>query len=310
MKQAGGWKASLARLLREHNGVKFNGTISSYATRDKRADVLFAGFKRLRELGYKVEKVESFREKHLTALVQEWEGRGLSPATILSNISIFRVFSHWIGKAGMIQRSEKYVADPSAVQRSTITKEDKSWTGKGVDIQAKIMEVAQRDPRAAMALELQHAFGLRAREALQLRPHIDDKGGYLHLHAGTKGGRERVVPIDTAYKREVLERAKAFAANKSASISDPTRKLSQVKNHYFYILRISGIKRTEGITSHGLRHGFAHERYQVIAGAMAPVKESAMVTQVDHEDDRAARIELAQELGHGRESVTTHYLGR
>jgi len=232
-----GWKASLARLLREHNGAKFNGTISSYATRDKRSNVLFASFKQLRELGYKLEKVKSFREKHLTALVREWERRGLSPATIQSNTSIFRVFSDWIGKRGMIRGSEKYVVDPAAVQRSTIAKEDKSWAGKGIDIQAKIAEVKQKDPRAAMALELQHAFGLRAREALQLRPHIADKGVYLHLHAGTKGGRERIVPIDTSYKREVLERAKEFAANKSCSISDPTKKLSQVKNHYFYVLR-------------------------------------------------------------------------
>lgn len=237
MSRFGGWKTSLARVLREHNEVKANGTISSYATRDKRSNVLFAGFKQLRELGFKLEKVESFREKHMAPLVSEWERRGLSPATIQSNISIFRVFSDWIGKRGMIQGSEKYVSNPAAVQRSTIAKEDKSWDAKRVDILAKITEVAKKDPRAAIALELQHAFGLRAREALQLRPHIADKGVYLHLHAGTKGGRERIVPIDTDYKREVLERAKDFAANKSSSISDPTKKLSQVKNHYFYVLR-------------------------------------------------------------------------
>jgi integrase len=297
-------------VLREHNGVKANGTISSYATRDKRSNVLFSSFKQLRELGYKLEKVESFREKHLVALVHEWEGRKLSPATIQSNISIFRVFSGWIGKRGMIQGSEKYVADPAAVQRSTIAKEDKSWDAKGVDIPAKIAEVAQKDPRVAMALELQHAFGLRAREALQLRPHLADKGVYLHIHAGTKGGRERIVPIDTSYKREVLERAKEFAANKSSSISDATKKLAQVKNHYFYALRQSGITRTNGLTSHGLRHGYAQERYQLITDATAPVKNSGKKAQLDREDDRAARIELAHELGHGRESVTTHYLGR
>jgi integrase len=310
MNQPGGWKASLSGVLRKHNGVKTNGTVSSFATRDKRADVLFAGFKQLRELGFKLETVESFLEKHMVALIREWERRGLSPATIQSNISIFRVFANWIGKAGMIQGSEKYVTDPSSVKRCTIAKEDKSWDAQGVDIQTKILEVAEKDPRAAMALELQHAFGLRAREALQLRPHIADKGVYLHLHAGTKGGRERIVPIDTAYKREVLERAKEFAANKSSSISDPAKRLSQVKNHYYFVLRECGIKRINGITTHGLRHGYAHERYQMIAGEMAPVKESATVCQVDREDDRAARIEVAQELGHGRESVTTHYLGR
>ena len=33
-------------------------------------------------------------------------------------------------------------------------------------------------------------------------------------------------------------------------------------------------------------------------------------TTPDRDTDQAARLEVAEELGHSRESVTTHYLGR
>ena len=41
---AGGWKASPAVVLKEHNGARHDGAAASFATQDKRADVLYAGF--------------------------------------------------------------------------------------------------------------------------------------------------------------------------------------------------------------------------------------------------------------------------
>ena len=98
-----------------------------------------------------------------------------------------------------------------------------------MDPGAKIAEVRAKDERVALQLEFQQVFGLRVRESIQFQPHIADRGAYLALTVGTKGGRPRVVPIDTPQKRELVDRAKGFAATKLASISDPTKKLDQVK---------------------------------------------------------------------------------
>ena len=46
----GGWKASLAAVLKTHNRAKQDGSVASHATQDKRADVLYAGFKLLRDI--------------------------------------------------------------------------------------------------------------------------------------------------------------------------------------------------------------------------------------------------------------------
>ena len=302
----GGWKASLAGVLKTHNRVKQDGTVASHATQDKRADVLYAGFKDLREKGYKLDDVRSFRGKHMAVLAKSWEEKQLSASTIQNNLSIFRTFAGWIGKPGMVEGADKYVS-AGAASRSSVNREDKSWQAQGVDVKAKIAEVAEKDPRVGLQLALQATFGLRAREAMQLRPHVADKGAYLALTVGTKGGRDRVVPIDTQEKRALIDQAKSFAASKLASTSDPAKTLAQVKNHYYHILRTCGITREDGITGHGLRHGYANDRYRQISGEASPVRGGQTP---DRDTDQAARLEVAEELGHSRESVTTHYLGR
>ena len=230
----------------------------------------------------------------------------MSPSTLQNNLSTFRIFAGWIGKAGMVERADQYVS-PGAASRSSINTQDKSWTAAGVDMAGKLAEVAAKDARVGLQMALQATFGLRAREAMQLRPHIADKGAYLALTVGTKGGRDRVVPIDTPDKRELIDRAKTFAASKLASTSDPTRTLAQVKSHYYHVLRSCGITRADGLTGHGLRHGYANDRYEQITGQPAPVRGG---TTPDLDTDQAARLEVAEELGHSRESITTHYLGR
>jgi site-specific recombinase XerC len=302
----GGWKASLAAVLKTHNGAKQDGSVASYATQDKRADVLYTGFAELRQLGYRLDAVQSLRGKHVEALVQAWQARGLSASTIQNSLSVFRTFAGWVGKAGMVQRVEHYLGAGVAV-RSSIAREDRSWSARGVDIAAKIEQVRLRDPRVAIQLELQAAFGLRAREAMQLRPHVADKGSYLSVTHGTKGGRDRVEPIRTAQQRDVLERAKTFCATPASSTSDPHRKLHQWKNHYYEVVRACGITRRDGITSHGLRHQYANDRYHELSGAESPVRGGS---QNDSGADQIARLILAEELGHSREGVTTYYLGR
>ena len=310
-----GWKASLARVLKAHNGAKLDGSTASAATQDKRADVLFAAFTQLRELGFKLSDVNSFAGRHMQALAKHWEDKGLSPSTLQNNISFMRTFAKWIGKEGMVEGSAKYVSTPSVATRSSVATADKSWTGAGVDVQAKLAEVAKLDAHVAVQLQLQTAFGLRSREAWQLRPHLADKGSYLAVNLGTKGGRDRVVPIDSDAKRDALAAAKALISDdprgRLASTAPADRSLVQWKNHYYYVLNEAGISRSDGITSHGLRHGYANDRYSALMGQDSPVRGGDTPTAgPDREADRAARHEIAEELGHSRESITTHYLGR
>jgi Phage integrase, N-terminal len=106
---ASGWRASLATVLNERNGARHDGAVASYATRYKRSDVLYAGFARLRELGYKLDTVTSLRGTHIAKLMQDGHARGLSASTLQNTLSIFRTFAEWIGKAGMVRGIEHYL---------------------------------------------------------------------------------------------------------------------------------------------------------------------------------------------------------
>lgn len=67
------WKKSLAAVLKVHGRVSADGAKAvSYATLDKRSDVLFSGFRELRALGYRLNDVHSFRNTHMQALARHW----------------------------------------------------------------------------------------------------------------------------------------------------------------------------------------------------------------------------------------------
>jgi hypothetical protein len=52
---------------------------------------------------------------------------------------------------------------------------------------------------------------------------------------------------------------------------------------------------------------YVNDRYKELTGADSPVRGGA---PVENEVDQAARYIVAEKLGHSREGVTTHYLGR
>jgi integrase len=142
---------------------------------------------------------------------------------------------------------------------------------------------------------------------MELRPFLADRGNYLAVNWGTKGGRHRVVDIATTEQRDVLNRAKTFASQLNASMCDPTLTLKQAKGHYYRVMAKCGItKKAAKITSYGLRHAGANDSYRELTGKESPVRGGG---RVDPDLDQHARQVIAEELGHSRTCITTHYLG-
>ncbi len=305
-----GWKSSLASVLKEHNGIKASdGTVASHETQQKRATVLYQAFTDLREMGYKLGDVRQLKGRHVEALTKHWLSKGLSSSTLQNRLSTLRTFSSWIGKEGMVERTERYFPNHEAT-RTSINTQDKSWEVNGVSVKQKLDDLRALDERVALQAELQLQFGLRVKESIMLRPHLADKGSYLAVSVGTKGGRDRTVPIDTPERRELIDRAKTFADRLTASTADPGKSLKQALGHYSRVVAKAGLTKAQlGVTSHGLRHAFANERYAHYSGSRSPVEGGNLESQ-NWELDRFARLAVVEELGHSREDVSTHYLGR
>lgn len=272
-----------------------------------RMETIFGAFRDLQSLGYKLQSAHNLREKHAHALGRHWEAEGQSPGTIENKISVLRTFAKWIGKPNMIKATVQYVERPESARRTYATTVDKTWTGNGQEPETVIGQVKSEDIVVGVQLALQHVFGMRRRESWMFRPHLDDKGTHIAIILGTKNKRPRSTPIETDAQREVLEHAKQFADKVDASTIPPSYTLLEWENHYTYILRKCGITRAElGITSHGLRHEYVNEQWEILAGSPSPIKGGEKGALSEDEELRV-RHELSQRVGHSRASVVSAY---
>ena len=278
----------------------------SSATEEKRKQTIHSAFREMRELGMRFKDVKSLKNKHIVSLVRHWEEKGQSASTITNKLSVLRTFSYWIGKPTMIGNPVDYVKNPESVKRYHYAREDKTWSTK-VDIAEKLQEVIKKDPTVGIQLQLQLAFGLRMEEAALLKPHHADKGNYLDVNRGTKGGRDRIVKIENPFQRYAIDEAKKHAELNGSTIPKKDT-FNQWRNHYYYIVRSCGIRREDGITSHGLRHERLNQIYLEITGKEGPLRRDKE-EKVDPELDKFARQEVAETAGHSRDQIASMYLG-
>lgn len=312
------WQRTLLEALRAHNTTlsptdktRRPGKRVSRKTQYERKRILFAAFRELADLGYRLENVRNFKRKHLDALVEAWLKRGLAASTLQNNLSTLRAFCAWIDKPGMVPKVERLVSDPDLQQRferKLAAETDKTWSGADVDIMAKVGQIREEDGRVATQLELQLAFGLRMKESCLLRPHLADKGHYLEVAWGTKNGRPRVIPVDNDYQRTVLDKAKDLVRDRQGSTIPRRYSFEQWRQHFYYVIRKHGITRAAlGVTPHGLRHERLNQIYEDVAGVPSPVKGGTPV--LDKARDERARLEVARIAGHNRPTVASCYTG-
>jgi len=270
----------------------------SFDTRVGRERQLTAIANQLHELGYKGLQTTSLKQKHVQALVKLWLKQGKSPGTIKNRMSCLRWWAEKINRRNVVSRSNEFYGIPD---RQFVSRESKAK-----ELPNNQLNLV-KDEHVKMSLRLQQAFGLRREEALKIQPQWADKGDHLQLKASwTKGGRARTVPIRTAKQIYLLKEAKALAGRGS---------LIPSKRSYIEQLRIyERHTANAGLSKmHGLRHAYAQQRYQELAGWQPPHAggpNSKLLTTGQKVIDQRARLQISQELGHTREQITAVYLGR
>lgn len=150
-------------------------------------------------------------------------------------------------------------------------------------------------------------FGLRREEALKFRPKVSDRGDYLALvPSTTKGGRYREIPLTHPRQRDLLEEVRQVAGDGSLIPAGQT--FRDYLQRYKHETRAAGLGQ-----AHGLRHGYAQWRYKALTGWACPAAGGPTIDRMTPEQerrDRAVRLAISRELGHGRLDVTDTYLGR
>ena len=163
-------------------------------------------------------------------------------------------------------------------------------------------------PRAAAVAELARELGLRSKEAALLNNNNALKQaetrGSITVVDGTKGGREREIPITNQRQVDALRNA-ATVQDSGRSIIPTGQNWNQFRNGELNDNR--GAMQAQGIKGyHELRSAYAADRYEQLTGHAAPVNGGQIT---DRDADRAAREQISSELGHGRIDVVSEYIG-
>ena len=268
----------------------------SYATQTARGRILAQCANELHQLGYRRLSVSGLKTKHIDALVAHWMQRELSPGTIKNRMSHMRWWASKVGKPGVIQRdNEAY----GIVKRQYVTNIDRAKT-----LDKRLDNV--RDQYVVMSLKLQAAFGLRREESIKFAPNFADKGDKIVLkETWTKGGKAREIVIRNDAQRAVLDDAHALAGRGSLIPSN--------KNYVAQLRVYENATSKAGFSKlHGLRHGYAQQRYVELTGWKCPIQGGPArrsLTGLMRDKDTDARQLISRELGHERLDVVAVYVG-
>lgn len=295
----------------------------SFKTRHERAAFLRRFYRDLqRKAGFKLlPDPRNLGERHVQAIVQVWQQEQLAPATIQTYFSFLRGLCQWLGKNGLVRPPAHYGLKPEQFKRHEAAQRDKSWTAQHVAIDAVIDRISQADAYVGAALRLIRAFGLRRKEAIMFRPHASvvsfEATGlpqekkladqYVRIKAGSKGGRERFVALDSVACLAAIAHAQVLVTAHNGHMGHPSHSLARALRRFDYVIVKFGVTRNVlGVTAHGLRHEALIARFEVLTGQAAPVRGG---DKISPDIDKPARQEVAEMAGHARLRVSNAYLG-
>lgn len=236
---------------------------------------------------------------YLTTMRSERTGRVLETGTQKNNLAAVRWLLQCIGKRNLLPKTNARLGIKRRVYVTNIS--------KAIDVSDDVIEaIAAHNQYAAVALLLSREFGLRVEESLKIVPKDANDGEMLRLKGSwTKGNVSRAVPILHASQREAIRRARELVGDdslipKGRLYSEHLRSSRDLYNKF-------GIHE-----NHGLRHEYAQRRFRALAGFECPARGGPMreaMTDEQYRADRNARKDVSRELGHGRVSITSVYLG-
>lgn len=258
-------------------------------------------------MNIRIQNLPELSQKHLVLVMREWESRELSPSTLATRFSCIARFYGWLGKTLTVQSVKDTLVNPDAAVRRYSAVEPKAWDRVGVELTRVLPQVEAICPYCAVYLLMSREFGLRVQEAAAIKPDECDRGNYLHITHGAKGGRGRAIPVDTPGQRRALDIAKAAANPRTGLLRASGKTIQQARSSFYKVMAKVGItKKQLGVTAHGLRHEYANAIYAAEAGVDAPVNGGIAP---DRETELRARKVVTENLGHGRIAVTTAYTG-
>ncbi|MBW2570506.1 MAG: integrase domain-containing protein [Deltaproteobacteria bacterium] len=273
----------------------------------------------LRSIGYGVQKWTNLTNKHVAAVVHNWQDRKLAVATLKEYLSGVRVVAKFFGNTKISGTNSDFGIE----KRIYVTNTDKALHQTAFDKAIETLKAGNNlSHRVAAQLQLQRALGLRNEESMKFSPRSVLSDGCVLVSAGTTGGRERMLSEISDQGRAAIQYAQSVMKKGDRNTMPKSMTERQWKNYFYRTARQVGISKDKsGASSEGNRYYYAQQRYQTIAGFAPPCQFSKKEDfQANAEQiagggwtklDQDARQILKAELGHvpDRNSVIGQYIG-
>lgn len=255
----------------------------------------------LHEAGIPISHVKHFKEKYIKLLVERWQEEGLSIGTLKNRVTKLRYVAKKINKPTIIPSNDVLGlgSRPTAEKNRAI---------RDIDIKRFTQ------PHIQHSIRLQELFGLRREESMKFILSQADKGTYLVLKGSwTKGGISRTVPVTTKAQRDFLNQLHTELKRGQSLIREGQTYVQQ-RNVYKWQVSMAGYANL-----HGLRHAYAQDRYRALTASSSntegwdcPFNGGMLTKNLTPEQktiDHQVRLQISEEMGHSRKSITRTYIG-
>ena len=323
---------SILRFLKQHNwrhATRRKSVSPDYG--HKRYRVLGNGcLKVLPRYGFEPTDLLKFKNKHLVVIVRDWERKGVTGGTMQARYSAFTWVCQRLRKTDCLPEDPaSLLDDPSRWRTGTVATKERTPSSRGIDTVRLFAEIAREHPVVALQLRAQEAFGLRTKEAVRLHPHEADRGDYLLITKGSKGGRPRTIPFynfradfdltvgdvvvwdvrENAVKRALIEEMKR-ACVPGRSLIPRQYTLAQWRREVCAVAEAFGLTGAgRGATPHGLRHEYLCRRAEAISGVVRALRRTEPLAGRVLIRERVARQIVAIDAGHHDTFTADVYYG-
>ena len=242
------------------------------------------------ETRYGLQNISNIKPHMVDRYFREMRQASRAASTMQNHATAWRTIARAVGKPNIVPRSntelgiERNAADRYRPATANSEKLD--------ELRAQLSERAANGSLKHQALlaahDLREAFGLRAKESL-MSSKVIVVNGKPHLKVeGAKGGRPRMLSIRSESQVRAVNQAQEVSkdlGSKTGRLIPPEMSLKQMYDFQRNTLRALGATKENASNMHVMRHEYAQERLQ----------------------ETGDRMGVANDLGHGRESVTQHY---
>lgn len=261
----------------------------------------FEHFKRFaKEKG--VARFERVSSELVHSYAEHLKERNLSPAyaaNMLSAVNSVMSRAH-------VHNGTKWI--PVTGRQTNLQRRKRTRTSETVTREQSSEAIEQLTSRTAAIAGLARELGLRSKEASLINAkkalvEATEKS-LVSIEAGTKGGRYREISITNSRQIEAL-RSAAEAQSDDHSLVPSDQSWKQFREGELREGR--ELLKKNGVAGyHQLRAAYAAERYHELTGFAAPVNGGKII---DKDTDLVSRLQISNELGHGRAEVLNAYVG-